>query len=177
MSPTRIRNRAMLAALLPALLLSGCAAVGDEPAATEADTSAAEAVAAARCSGTGCNGQWPDSSGCWSGAQLLEQRNFPTTPGYWAGPQRPWALKLWWSPACQTNWAEAVATGVYDIHSQVLMHDDGRYKYVPLDATNTEWGFRHWTKMYYAPTARVSACALTDDGFVGPSQSGCTGMH
>ena len=139
------------------------------------DTTAEAIVASVHCSGSGCNGQWPDQSGCWNDGVAIEQLHF-TPPGYWAGPNRPWVLKLWWSPTCKTNWAEVDATGVYDVRSQVLMHDTGRYKYVPLDVTNDEWGFRHWTKMYYAPNVQVSACGITSDGF-GDSQMGCTGSH
>lgn len=166
--------------LATVLALAGCGGTVDDPnggQTAQAEATAPAASPSARCSGSGCDGQWPDSSGCWNDGQVLDHVDWTSTPTWWVGPQRPWTLKLWWSPTCRTNWAEADATGIYNIHSQVLMHDTGRYKYVPLDLTNQEWGFRHWTKMYYAPAVLVRACGLADDGSGDPSQMGCTGLH
>lgn len=125
------------------------------------------------CSGSGCEGKWPDVSGCWNhNAYIVETRYMADRNN----PPRPWAIDLWWSPDCRTNWGNVRATGQYEIQSQA--HLTATDKGVPFAITNIEWGWQHWTAMHYAPVARVAACGQTwDNNYPGPSSGGCTGQH
>ena len=166
----RIALFAAACAALPACAPPGDADGSADPASAEAEAALSPRIS---CSGSGCEGKWPDSSGCWNGnAYVVETHNMADNNN----PPRPWAIDLWWSPDCRTNWGNVRATGSYMIQSQA--HLTATDKGVPFAITNVEWGWQHWTTMHYAPVARVGACGQTwDNNYPGPSNGGCTGQH
>src|SRR5437879_8300061 len=68
----------------------------------------AHAAALVTCSGSGCNGQNPVTTGCNSGAGSLDNAIVTDSAGYIIGQ-----VFLDWSSTCQTNWAygDRVASG------------------------------------------------------------------
>lgn len=58
-------------------------------------------VAAATCSGSGCNGLNPITTGCTTGAYVVSETDIydSFSSDYIGGVQ------LWWSPTCETAWS------------------------------------------------------------------------
>jgi hypothetical protein len=124
-------------------------------------------VSAASCSGTGCNGQDPGTTGCTSGSYTV----YSATNTFWASSTF-WAtvsVDLRWSPTCQTNWARAAVTSsnpsTYAFQIQVMLKGS---------SYNTIWhteyagiGRQVYGDMHYPPTQPVRACAYVND-FGGP---------
>lgn len=119
---------------------------------------------AATCSGTGCNGKDPQSSGCASGATTVATAYF--TGGY---------VELRWSATCQTNWARVVSTsGNKYLKAYIVQQNVGE-----LYASNV-YGQSTYSPMKYAPTGQIyiQACGFmatqpnTDVG-----SGNCTGFY
>ncbi len=92
-------TRRVIAAFSAALIL-GCGAL----------VASAPAAFAATCSGTGCDGKDPYSSGCaGSGASYYVAETAPLINASTGVASNSYGyIQLWWSNTCHTNWARMV---------------------------------------------------------------------
>lgn len=107
---------------------------------------------AASCSGTGCNGQDPQTSGCSVGAQILDSRyvNQNGTAIY---------IELRWSPTCQTNWTRVTnqTQGTRYMKAYMVEQNVGEH-YATFRSGG--YGYQFWTPMKYAPNILIQACGF-----------------
>ena len=126
---------------------------------------AAFPAAAATCSGSGCNGLNPVTTGCTTGAYVVSETDIYDgfSSGYIGGVQ------LWWSPTCETAWS--------------YVHSDFRAFLVRATVTSTSPSNSYTQNNNYTYTARspmvyatsvsyASACGRIED--VGVSGIACS---
>jgi hypothetical protein len=117
---------------------------------------AAIPAAAATCSGSGCNGLSPISTGCTTGAYVVSETDIydSFSSDYIGGVQ------LWWSPTCQAAWS--------------YVYSDFRAFVVRATVTSTSPSNSYTQNNNYVYTARspmvyatgvssVSACGRIED--------------
>jgi hypothetical protein len=111
------------------------------------------------CSQTRCNGMNPFSSYCNDSLSYIV-RGVPTSDGI---------VYLWFSPTCQTNWAETIQTTIntnYLANANITRADGVRYD-------GTSYSDKVVTPMVYAPDPiTAQAC-----GSVNNAPGGCTGYY
>ena len=106
----------------------------------------------ASCSGTGCNGQNPVTSGCDAGARTIQTAVFSNS-----------FVELRYSPACGTNWGRVTSkVGATSLIIRTQRIDGLTYTF---SGGNFTYAF---SAMVYAPTAKARACGGIK------SISGCT---
>ncbi len=106
----------------------------------------------ASCSGTGCNGQDPEKTGCEAGAYTVQTAVFSNS-----------YVELRYSPTCATNWGEVVSkVGPTYLVIRTQRIDGLTYTFA---GGNYNYAF---SAMVYAPTAAARACGGVK------SISGCT---
>jgi len=134
-------------------------------------------AAAVGCSGTGCNGQDPGTTGCSSGSYTVYSvsKQFYASGNFWATLR----VDLRWSPTCKTNWARGVITSSNPSNSsfqiQVYLQQvaaGGGYGTL-WDTEYTGIGRQVYGDMWYAPTQPLRACGHVNN-FSGPSV--CTAL-
>ena len=122
-------------------------------------------AAAATCSGSGCNGLNPITTGCSTGAYVVSETDIYDgfSNDYIGGVQ------LWWSPTCQAAWSTVLS--------------DFRAFYVQAAVTSTSpsnsyaqsnnYVYSARSPMVYATSASyITACGRIED--VGVSGIACT---
>jgi hypothetical protein len=122
-------------------------------------------VFAASCSGTGCDGKDPDTTGCSSSAYNVETINIISS-GRYIG-----TADLRWSPTCETNWGRAYKSsgGSETVDARVYNIDRG-IGYVGFGFGGP--GTTVWSPMVHAPTTRSKGC-----GAIGGVGWQCTSYH
>ena len=104
------------------------------------------------CSGTGCNGQDPEKTGCEAGAYTVQTAVFSNS-----------YVELRYSPTCQTNWGKVVSkVGPTYLVIRTQRIDGLTYTFA---GGNYNYAF---SAMVYAPTVAARACGGVK------SISGCT---
>ena len=105
------------------------------------------------CSGTGCDGWDPYSSGCaYAKAHLVQATGSVTT---FSGGR----VELWYSDTCQTNWAltyNRAGTSTNLLLAYALRQSDS--KHVGSTTVNVASNGIVISPMLYAPSAKVQAC-------------------
>lgn len=134
------------AALVPVLALLGFFLVAPSPA------------MAVTCSGSGCTGQDPLSTGCSADAITL-------TTEYVYGTYGASYVENRWSPTCKTNWAR-----VNWINTSVRAVQGNGY----TQGYSSNNGTNAWSKMIYSPVYSTSLCvrAVVSGGW-GTTQTAC----
>jgi len=110
---------------------------------TAATVMTAAPASAATCSGHGCDNTDPYQTGCANGA-------YPVIKG--TAPDYGVLLELWWSPTCQTNWAEVDSDGFPTYLWTKLQNGTQTVHY---HFTFNGWA---WSNQLYAPTTNADAC-------------------
>ncbi len=105
------------------------------------------------CSGNGCNGKNPATTGCDVGAKTIQTAVF--TNSY---------VELRYSPTCGTNWARTLSrVGPVNLVARTQRRIDGlTYTFSSRNSTST------FSAMVYAPTTPARACGGVN------GISGCT---
>ena len=103
-------------------------------------------ASAATCSGNGCNNTDPKTTGCWdSHAFVVKQGSAPDYGG---------TLQLWWSPTCQTNWAQYDSISTNPTFLWTKLQNGAQT--IHFEFTNyLGWA---WSDQLYAPTTNADAC-------------------
>jgi Protein of unknown function (DUF2690) len=107
--------------------------------------------ASVNCSGTGCNGKDPYSSGCAATAVLQG-----TAVAIWNGAVIVGTVQIDWSTQCQTNWAEVRSTAgssTRQMEAQIVGLSHGIYYWAKCGSGCTAYH----SQMYYAPNESVEA--------------------
>jgi hypothetical protein len=157
------------------------------PAVLSAPASAATAACVDHASNDNCNGQSPEQSDgirtCMDDGYVVPYGNgdFVTydTNGW------EFIVTLWYSPRCQSNWAQVSADGLsassgisYSAKVRRYAGPDGAYlmEHMPgsVSASPFSWGPDIVSPMVYAPDNPAQAC-LSLPPFTGaPDQAACT---
>jgi hypothetical protein len=120
---------------------------------TTRSTAAASQADPINCSGTGCDGWDPYSSGCaYANAHLVQAAGSVIT---FSGGR----VELWYSNTCQTNWALTYnQTGAFTglLLAYALRQSDS--KHVGSTVVNVASNGIVISPMLYAPSAKVQAC-------------------
>lgn len=122
-------------------------------------------AAAATCSGSGCNGLNPITTGCTTGAYVVGETDIYDvfSSDYIGGVQ------LWWSPTCETAWsyvhsefrAFAVQATVYSTSPSNSYYQNNNYVYTARSPM-----------VYATNVCYTSACGRIED--VGVSGIACS---
>jgi len=103
-------------------------------------------AAAATCSGSGCNGLNPITTGCTTGAYVVGETDiYDTFSSDYIG-----SVQLWWSPTCETAWSY--------VHSYL----DYRAFAVQATITSTSPSNSYYQNNNYVYTARSPMVYATD---------------
>ena len=120
------------------------------------------------CSGTHCNGQDPEVTGCAERTGTSERVEIVDRQGLVVG----W-LELRWSRICETNWARVGNTSSQqNLELQAYLRDEQDEILTPTlkqSRTNGVYG-----NMWYAPTGKIYVKAC---GIIGPHEEVCTNLH
>jgi len=104
------------------------------------------------CSGNGCNGQNPATSGCDAGAYTVQTAVFSNS-----------FVELRYSPTCGTNWGRVISrVGAASLVITIQRNDNLTYTFSGGNFTFA------WVAMVYAPNVPARACGGVS------STSGCT---
>ena len=126
---------------------------------------AALPAAAATCSGSGCNGLNPSTTGCTTGAYVVSETDIydSFSSDYIGGVQ------LWWSPTCETAWSYVYSDfRAFAVRATVTSTSPSNSYY-----KNNNYVYTALSPMVYATSvSSASACGRIED--VGVSGIACT---